>query len=280
MQIAQLMKKVISGRERTRAIDHPVSASDTHNEDQLSSVHRVDAAPVPEVYDEDGLRSIHNHDFMADPVFVAAYQRGLKANCGVDSLFRWRAHVVLWVADCANKLKGDFVECGVNKGFHSSAIMHHLKWNTLNRTFYLLDTFNGLDERFVSDKEKLQGKLELNQRILASGGYERNVDAVRANFSEWQRVRVIQGTVPETLSQVESNEVAYLHLDMNCEVPERAAAEFFWPRLVTGGFIILDDYAYHGYEPQKAAIDSFARARGVTVLSLPTGQGLIIKPPV
>lgn len=233
-----------------------------------------------DIYDEDGLQSVHNHDFMTDPSFIEAYQRGIKASCGVDSRFHWRVHVVLWVAYCASKLKGDFVECGVNKGFNSSAVMHYLDWNSLDKTFYLLDTFNGLDERFITEEERLQGKLEINQKILDSGGYERDVEAVRANFSEWQRVRIIQGAVPETLFQVETEEVAYLHLDMNCAIPEQAAAEFFWPRLVTGALMLFDDYAYKEYNPQKVALDSFAHSKGVTVLSLPTGQGLVIKPPV
>jgi hypothetical protein len=233
-----------------------------------------------EIYDEDGLQSIHNHDFMNAPVFIDAYQRGLKASRGVDSRFHWRVHVALWVANCASKLKGDFVECGVNKGFISSAIMQYLQWNSLDKTFYLLDTFYGLDKRFITEQEGREGKLEINQRILDRGGYERNVTAVEANFSEWQRVRIIQGAVPETLSQVETKEVAYLHLDMNCATPEQAAAEYFWNLLVPGAFILLDDYAYQGYHQQKLALDSFAQSSGVTVLSLPTGQGLIIKPPV
>jgi hypothetical protein len=39
--------------------------------------------------------------------------------------------------------EGDFVECGVNAGFVSSAIMKKLQWNTLGRRFYLIDTFTG-----------------------------------------------------------------------------------------------------------------------------------------
>jgi hypothetical protein len=42
---------------------------------------------------------------------------------------------------------------------------------------------------------------------------------------------------------------------------------------------LLDDYAYHGYRQQKLGMDRFAASRGVQVLSLPTGQGLLIKPP-
>jgi hypothetical protein len=35
------------------------------------------------VYDQDGLRSVHNHEFMNDVAFQAAYARGVKA-AGMD----------------------------------------------------------------------------------------------------------------------------------------------------------------------------------------------------
>jgi hypothetical protein len=64
---------------------------------------------------------------------------------------------------------------------------------------------------------------------------------------------------------------------MNCTVPEIGAASFFWERLVSGGMILLDDYAYSGYEEQNRAFNLFAAERNTEVLTLPTGQGLILK---
>jgi hypothetical protein len=64
---------------------------------------------------------------------------------------------------------------------------------------------------------------------------------------------------------------------MNCSPPEVAAAHFFWDRLVPGAFVLLDDYAYHGYRSQKVAMDDFASEKRHNILSLPTGQGLLIK---
>jgi len=233
--------------------------------------------PSQAVYDQDGLRSIHNHEFMDDPSFRKAYQRGVRAT-GQDYRWHWRVHVGLWAAASAAKLEGDFVECGVNRGFLSSAIMQYLNWDSLGKHFYLLDTFRGLDERFVSEEDKVLGALEKNRESLASGFYVQGIDEVRANFVEWKNFSLIDGTIPETLSKVSANKIAYLHLDMNCSPPEVAAARFFWERLVPGALVLLDDYAYHGYASQKAAMDDFAREKGVDILSLPTGQGLIIKP--
>jgi hypothetical protein len=237
-------------------------------------------AIVPRLYAQDGLVSIHDHSFMSDPAFRAAYARGLQAIAGEpDYEWHWRIHVALWAARTASRVPGDFVECGVNRGFQSSAIMQLLDWNSLDRTFWLLDTFAGLDERFISDAERAAGALERNREKLASGFYIAGIDAVRRNFDEWKRVRIIVGSVPETLAEVASERVAYLHLDMNCAPPEIAAAEHFWGRLSPGAVMLLDDYGYHGFTPQKEAFDEFARRHSVAICALPTGQGLAIKPP-
>jgi hypothetical protein len=229
-------------------------------------------------YDQDGLRSIHNHEFMSDPAFIRAYQRGIQA-VGGDYRWHWRVHVGLWAARLALRLPGDFVECGTNRGFLSSAIMCDLNWSDTGRHFYLLDTFSGLDERYVSEEEKRAGVLYRNRRELESGFYTTDVEAVRANFSEWHNVHIVVGAIPETLAQINSERIAFLHIDLNCSPPEVAAIRHLWDRLVPGAPVLLDDYAYAGYELQKIGMDAFAAERGVSILSLPTGQGLLIKAP-
>lgn len=229
-------------------------------------------------YDQDGLSSIHNHEFLEEPRFQRAYQRGVQA-AGQDYRWHWRVHVGLWAAASAARLRGDFVECGVNRGFMSSAIMHFLDWNRQGRVFYLLDTFRGLDERLVSAEEKTAGVMERNRMELESGFYTTDVDSVRRNFAEWKNHTIIAGTIPHTLTQIASRRIAFAHIDLNCSPPEVAAMKFLWQRLVPGAIVLLDDYAYHGYRSQKLGMDRFARMKRIEILSLPTGQGLLIRPP-
>lgn len=53
--------------------------------------------------------------------------------------------------------------------------------------------------------------------------------------------------------------------------------EYLWDRLVHGALVVFDDFAYDGYRPQKVALDKFARDRRVSILSLPTDRGMLIK---
>jgi hypothetical protein len=232
-----------------------------------------DEIPVPlanVTYNQDGLISIHNADFLRDARFVAAYRRGATA-AGADYSFHWRVHIGLWAAGHAARLPGDFVECGVNRGFMSSAVMHHLDWNSLGKRFILMDTFKGLDEAFISEEERALG------RSSAYNNYTECYEQAVANFAEFRNVEIIRGSIPLTLSCADTHAVCFLHLDMNCVIPEVAAIEYFWDRLVPGAVVLLDDYGSRDYAPQKRGMDGFAAKRGVSILSLPTGQGLILK---
>ena len=230
----------------------------------------------PDTYDQDGLISVHNHEFMHDPRFIAAYTRGVAA-AGQDYNWHWRVHIGLWAAQTAIRLPGDFVECGVNRGFLSSSIMQALDWDSLGRTFYLLDTFQGIDMRYLSDEDRREGVEAKNAALLEQGFYATDIDSVRRNFAEWRNAVIVEGPVPETLARVTAERVAFLHIDMNCAAPEIAALEYFWPRLQVGAPVLLDDYAYHGYRHQKVAMDALAARFGVSIASLPTGQGLLIR---
>jgi len=226
-------------------------------------------------YARDGLFTLHRHPFLSDPAFQRAYARGVRAGAGHDLGMEWRVHVALWAARLALSAPGDFVECGVNAGFVSSAIMESLDWGSLDRTYFLIDTFAGpVVEQFSEDEA---AKLVEIRKAVARGGYVTDMTRVIENFAEWPRVEFVQGEVPRVLPDSGVRSVAFLHIDMNCALPEREALRHFWPLLSDGGVVLLDDYTYFGHEAQTVAIDEVAAECGASVLALPTGQGLIVK---
>ena len=231
---------------------------------------------VRKLYDFDGLHTIHTPRFQEDPRFQSAWKRGLQASFG-DSRGSWRVHAGLWAASVASRIPGDFVECGVNAWFLSSAILTYLDWRNLNRKFYLVDTFKGPALQQFSAEEIAGGRFDVAKRCLAAGDYVTDLAQVRENYREWTGIEIVQGTVPEVLPSVDAQAVAFLHLDMNCTYPEVEALRFFWDRMSRGGIILLDDYAYFGYDAQGNAMDALARTLGAEILTLPTGQGMIVR---
>ena len=226
-------------------------------------------------YAADGLFLVNSSDNLAVPRFVDAYQHSLTVNDwrGLDGRvdMRWRYYIVCWFADFVKHLPGDFVECGVYKGGYAKAIMNYLPFSETGKTYYMLDTFEGLSKDHLTSAE-----LEAGLFDRYAGNYERCLDQVRRLFAG-DPVAIIPGTVPETLGQCLAQQVCYLSSDMNCVAPEIAAAEFFWDKLVPGAVVLLDDYGFPGHEEQKAAFDQFAASHQAPLLALPTGQAVMFK---
>lgn len=221
-------------------------------------------------FHEDGLCTIHNCDFLASPRFERAYAAGVATGSWRGWSLRWRAYILCWAAEWAFRLTGDFVECGVNKGGNVRMILDYLGADRFDRRFFLLDTFNGFDPGLMSEDEKAA--------VEQAYEYSDCLDEVTRTFAPFPSVKIIPGAVPGTLPQIDATTVAFVSIDMNCVEPEIAAANFLWGRMPPGGIMILDDYGFAQHYRQKIAFDEFAAAKGLSFLSLPTGQGIIFKP--
>ncbi len=222
-------------------------------------------------YDQDGLITMHNCDFMHQDAFTRAYLAGDVLGSWFGGKVHWRVHVLFWAAERALRLGGDFIECGVHLGGFSRAVVEYVDFGRLtDRTFYLLDSFEGVSKEHLSEEEKKRGILDYE--------YANDYEAVCRTFQQFDNVKIIKGLIPDSLSQVDCENVGFLSIDLNSAVPEIAAAEFFWERLLPGATVVLDDYGWEKHLAQKHAFDKFAESRNVPILSLPTGQGVIIKP--
>lgn len=222
-------------------------------------------------YATDGLVTSNNSDFQNDPRFKSAYQKAVDTSPWENFALQWRAYIVCFLADKVKNLEGDFVECGVNTGAYSRAIIDYINFDNLDKDFYLFDTYNGLNKSQVTEDELKAGiGMYFNTYIDV---YE----AVKKTFSQFNRVKIIKGTVPETLPEYKGSQLCYLSIDMNVVEPEIKALHFFWDKVVKGGVIILDDYGFPMHIKQKQAFDQFAIQKGIQILCLPTGQGVIFK---
>ena len=235
----------------------------------------------PPVYYNDKL-AVWRKDvsFLREPAFVEAYQAGMhsgheicrQAGSDADIHIEWRVHVALWAAWHAKQLPGSLVECGVNTGIYSLAICNYLDFNSTGKDFFLFDTFEGIPEEQMAERERYD-RIEENREA-----YEECYDVARRNFEPFPRARLVRGRVPDTLNSVAIDKVCYLSIDMNIAEPEIAAIEFFWDKLVHGAPVLLDDYGWLRHSLQKEEMDKFASRKGVKILTLPTGQGLLLKP--
>ena len=237
---------------------------------RLARVLWPEAPPPAWTYAGDGFATLHNADFLRDPPFREAYARAKAIGAWHGADIEWRAYTVCWAAMKGKSLEGDFVECGVDRGGFSRAAMEYIGFAGMpDRRFYLVDTYAGIPAGNLAGDE--------NRELLATR-YDPTYTDVLRTFAPFPNVVIVRGEVPEVLPAVGAEKVCYLCIDLNTAGPSVAAAEFFWDRMVSGAVMVLDDYGQMLFTGIKRGLDDFARRRGVQVLSLPTGQGLLFKP--
>lgn len=242
-------------------------AIDPKNNQPLTSLAReIIEQEYPRNYIGDGMvLTNRNHGFLEEEKFVSTLHEIAKAP--IYQQMAWRVHTLVWAIEQVRHLKGDFVECGVFRGFKSYFLCKYFQFETMNRKFWLYDTFEGLAEKY-SDGSPVTAEEHNKANLL---------QFVTERFSFYENVKIIQGIVPDSFDIDVPEEVAFLHLDMNSYQAEIGALEELWSRMPSGGIVILDDYGLYDYKAQKEHEDLWFSRKGHSILELPTAQGLVIK---
>lgn len=157
------------------------------------------------------------------------------------------------------EIDGDVVECGVWRGGHTIAAM--LAANR-DRAYWLFDTFAGMTEPGEHDWRGGYHATESTayRKRGASQWCRAEIAEVRTNIDRFRRqdqtVYYVAGPVEETLRQQQlPDSIAFLRLDTDFYDSTRAELEVLWPRVVSGGIVIIDDY--HSWAGCRRACDEY-----------------------
>lgn len=222
-------------------------------------------------YSEDGIVTFHKPNFYESPSFKKARSVSLQKT-GHKGTIDWRLHTVLWAAKNCSMLDGDFVECGTDTGFLARAIVQYIGFEKLSKKFYLVDTFEGIPTEFATNEERK------HNYHIKDNSYKGTVESVKKAFRNYPNIVIVKGIIPHILKKVGAKKIAFMSIDLNNAYPEIESAKFFWDKLVPGAMIVLDDYSYSDtYEVQRQEWDKLAKKMNFEILTLPTGQGLIVK---
>ncbi len=161
-------------------------------------------------------------------------------------------------------LPGDILELGVYRG--ATASMLATMARRLGRTAWLLDTFEGFSQGDLTG-------IDSNKPMVFE---DTSLDRVRSVVGE-ENVRFIKGYFPETAVQLPPDgSYCLVHIDCDLYAPTRAALEYFYPRVVPGGFIIVHDYSSLHWNGAESAVDQFFAGKAEAVVPLPDGAGSVV----
>ena len=220
----------------------------------------------------DGMATVHNLSFLEDGRFKAASDRAVRAG-GFNYDIPLRLHQAIWCADKAMKLPEEsiFVELGTGKGYVMSGVLgslEYIKADLSKKKVFLFDSF----ESAATDSRSEQA-VTFGRNIY----YAESFVDVERNFAEYLNVTLVKGKLPESLDTVKLGKIGFLHIDLNAPEIEVKCLRILWDSILDGGVVLIDDYAYSGFNYTNELFNTLARELNVSILTTASGQGIIVK---
>ena len=170
------------------------------------------------------------------------------------------AYMIYSCVQSARRLPGPLAEVGVYQG-GSAKLICEAKGD---QQLHLFDTFGGLPEPDAIDPYHTVHQFAVS------------LESVQRYLNAYPNVFFHKGLCPsETGQAVEHLRFAFAHLDVDFYRSTRECLEFFYPRMIPGGIIIVSDYTH--LPGVKQATDEVLRDTPDTIIDLPTSQLLVIK---
>ena len=171
---------------------------------------------------------------------------------------------VRYIADLA----GDLAECGCYVGVSAWFMASEAP----NRELFLFDSFEGLSEPQPNDLPE-----SATTRAWKLGDMATSEQLVRENLAGFDKVHIFKGWIPSRFHEISDRRFSLVHIDVDLYQPTLDSLAFFYPRLVPGGVIVMDDYGFLTCPGATKATDEYMADKQEYILHLPTGQGVIIR---
>jgi hypothetical protein len=145
----------------------------------------------------------------------------------------------------------------------------------INRVFpdkklYLFDTFTGFDEKDIEQDYKNNFSKSREQNNFM----ETSEELVIGKLIYPEKAILKKGYFPESAEGVEET-FCFVNLDFDLYQPILAGLEYFYPRMVKGGIILIHDYFSETYKGVKQAVFEFEQ-KMTGIKSFPIGDGISI----
>ena len=155
----------------------------------------------------------------------------------------------------ADGVEGDLIEAGAWRGGASILMRGTLDTLGDDRTVWVADSFEGFAGEDADPDDIALSAFD----FLAAP-----VDEVRESFERFgcdRGVELVRGFFEDTLPGLTGRRWAIVRLDADTYEATKQALACLYPGLATGGYLIIDDYAW--FEGCRRAVDEFRTEHGV-----------------
>jgi len=144
------------------------------------------------------------------------------------------------------------------------------------RRYLAIDTFEGfVEEQFAADR---RNGVACSLRHAFSSNSLRIARRLRSQYGI-EPVELLRGDIAALQADDLPEQISVALIDVDLEIPVAAALEKIWPRLQSGGFVLVDDCDSDGrYPGAHRAFARFAAERGLPA-ARDYGLGVLASPP-
>ncbi len=185
-----------------------------------------------------------------------------------------------------HQIPGAIVECGVWRGGSMHAVARALDAaGDHSRELYLFDTFDGMTEPTEKDARHdgatAADLLATQEKEKSAVWAYASLEDVQQGFTQVpypaERIHYVKGPVEETVPAQAPEQIALLRLDTDWYASTKHEFEHLYPRLVSGGVLLIDDYGW--WAGSRTATQEFLEETGARLLLLRMASGRVaIKP--
>ncbi len=169
-------------------------------------------------------------------------------------------------------------ECGVFRGRGLAACLKIAKKNGVNVHFTGLDTFAGFPPLSKEDVDAApQESLYLTKRMFADTSVDFVKNLLKQEGVSKSNYTLLPGFFKDTLPLLKNRKYFFVNIDCDLYEPHLECLNYFYPRMVKGGVIFLDDYHSPTYPMAKKAVDEFFKDKSEKLFHMrfgPEGDNL------
>ena len=197
------------------------------------------------------------------------YENEFYLSCDITRIGKILAHYELY--KMVRNIPGAIVECGVFKGASivRFAMFRNLMESPYSKKIIGFDSFAAFPEtNFDADKQlrsnlvKEAGEQSISTEqlteVLINKNCEQNIELIAGDITK---------TVPDYTEKNPQLKISLLNLDTDIYEPSVTILEKLYPRIETGGILILDDYGV--FPGETKAVDEYFKDQKIKINKFP-----------
>jgi hypothetical protein len=176
------------------------------------------------------------------------YETNLQSEGGIDELLAQMAIVL--------DVEGNIIECGSSRCGTSIIMAHYLRTKHVNKKILACDSFEGFDQDELKREQKAELTTATSNSFTSTSYQYVQKKIVALGFQD--TVIPIKGYFQDTLPKIAGSFCLAL---IDCDLKDSLvySAETIWPKLLSRGCLLFDDYLHPEFRGAKQGVDIFVK---------------------